>query len=161
MFCSILYLLLHYSQVFWLKINLTYHEIWRYLVLSNKFRLQKGLTGHRLTKHLMKLKHHISHDVTKKRPLKSTICQQVLKKQCRSLLLSRVVVYRNKTNPRLLTFQNLTVQDGKSAVIQDLGTQFFLREEDLGKNRSVPTLITTGTNTLLFIDSLFLIVIWW
>ena len=68
-------------------------------------------------------------------------------------------IYRNKTNPRLLTFQNLTVQDGKSAVIQDLGTQFFLREEDLGKNRSVLVSIITGTIPLLLIDSLFLIVI--
>ena len=91
--------------------------------------------------------------------LKSTICQQVLEKQCRSLLLSRVVVNRKKQNSRLLTFQNLTVQDGKSAVIQDLGTQFFLREEDLGKNRSVLMSITTGTIALLLIDSLFFIVI--
>ena len=64
-------------------------------------------------------------------------------------------IYRNKTNPRLLTFQNLTVQDGKLAVIQDLGTQFFLREEDLGKNRSVLMSITNGTIALLLIDILF------
>nr|XP_022335086.1 ubiquitin-like modifier-activating enzyme 6 [Crassostrea virginica] len=39
-------------------------------------------------------------------------------------------------NIALAGVKNLTVQDGKSAVIQDLGTQFFLREEDLGKNRA-------------------------
>ncbi|XP_052699455.1 ubiquitin-like modifier-activating enzyme 1 [Crassostrea angulata] len=31
---------------------------------------------------------------------------------------------------------NLTIQDCKLAEIQNLGTQFFLREEDVGKNRA-------------------------
>ncbi|XP_062608943.1 ubiquitin-like modifier-activating enzyme 6 [Saccostrea cucullata] len=32
--------------------------------------------------------------------------------------------------------KNITIQDGRSAVIQDLGTQFFLREGDIGRNRA-------------------------
>lgn len=37
-------------------------------------------------------------------------------------------------NIALAGVKNLTIQDCKLAEIQDLGTQFFLREEDVGKN---------------------------
>ncbi len=38
-----------------------------------------------------------------------------------------------------LTFQSITLQDTKVATMYDLGTQFFLREEDVQekKNRSI------------------------
>lgn len=39
-------------------------------------------------------------------------------------------------NIALAGVKNLTIQDCKLAEIQDLGTQFFLREEDVGKNRA-------------------------